>query len=81
MTDSIHGHEVIEMMMASGQDYTKESLEQAIIARFGEQSRFHTCSAENMTPQEMVVFLESRGKFLHSAKGFNIDPKKVCDHQ
>ena len=43
--DSIHGHEVLNMMLASGERYSIESLEAAIHARFGEQARFHTCSA------------------------------------
>lgn len=44
--DSIHGHEVLNMMIESGEQYTHASLEAAIKARFGEQARFHTCSAE-----------------------------------
>lgn len=40
--DSIHGHEVLNMMIESGEQYTHASLEAAIKARFGEQARFHT---------------------------------------
>lgn len=43
--DSIHGHEVLNMMIESGEQYTHTSLEAAIKARFGERARFHTCSA------------------------------------
>lgn len=43
--NSIHGHEVLNMMIESGEQYTHGSLEAAIKARFGEQARFHTCSA------------------------------------
>lgn len=39
--DSIHGHEVLNMMIESGEQYTHASLEAAIKARFGEQARFH----------------------------------------
>lgn len=42
--DSIHGHEVLNMMIESGEQYTHTSLEAAIKARFGERARFHTCS-------------------------------------
>ncbi len=38
--DSIHGHEVLNMMIESGEQYTHASLEAAIKARFGEQARF-----------------------------------------
>ena len=33
--DSIHGHEVLNMMLASGERYSIESLEADIHARFG----------------------------------------------
>ncbi|MCZ5895618.1 DUF2492 family protein, partial [Escherichia coli] len=36
--DSIHGHEVLNMMIESGEQYTHASLEAAIKARFGEQA-------------------------------------------
>lgn len=39
---SIHGHEVLNMMIESGEQYTHASLEAAIKARFGERARFHT---------------------------------------
>ncbi|HHW9302713.1 TPA: YecH family metal-binding protein, partial [Salmonella enterica] len=44
--ESIHGHEVLNMMIESGEQYSNASLEAAITARFGEHARFHTCSAQ-----------------------------------
>ncbi|MGK3550321.1 DUF2492 family protein, partial [Escherichia coli] len=44
----------------SGEQYTHASLEAAIKARFGEQARFHTCSAEGMTAGELVAFLAGK---------------------
>lgn len=38
--DSIHGHEVLNMMIESGEQYTHGSLEAAIKARFGERRDF-----------------------------------------
>ncbi|ECH7125455.1 DUF2492 family protein [Salmonella enterica] len=62
--DSIHGHEVLNMMIESGEQYTHTSLEAAIKARFGERARFHTCSASDMTAAELVAFLAAKGKFI-----------------
>lgn len=62
--ESIHGHEVLNMMIESGEQYSNASLEAAITARFGEQARFHTCSAEGMTAAELVAFLEAKGSLL-----------------
>ena len=78
--DSIHGHEVLNMMLASGERYSIESLEAAIHARFGEQARFHTCSAENMSAAELVAFLQKKGKFIAQESGFNTAENKICRH-
>jgi probable metal-binding protein len=52
----------------------------AIVARFGTDARFHTCSAEGMTAPELVTFLETRGKFMPIDGGFTINPARVCAH-
>ncbi|ECY3488055.1 DUF2492 family protein [Salmonella enterica subsp. enterica serovar Oranienburg] len=65
--DSIHGHEVLNMMIESGEQYTHTSLEAAIKARFGERARFHTCSA-------------SKGKFIAVEDGFSTHESKICRH-
>lgn len=79
MPEQIHGHEVMEMMIASGKLYTRDSLRTDIIKRFGEAARFYTCSAEGMTPDELITFLEARGKFLEEEGGFKTDKEKMCD--
>jgi len=75
-----HGHDVLHMM--EGNSYaTKESLVQAIIEKFGTEERFHTCSAEGMTAEELVDFLEQRGKFQPAQQeGFTVDTSKICNH-
>ncbi|WP_059215714.1 YecH family metal-binding protein [Escherichia albertii] len=72
--ESIHGHEVLNMMIESGEQYTHASLEAAI------KARFHTCSAEGMTAGELVAFLVAKGKFIPSGDGFSTDPGKICRH-
>ena len=81
MSESIHGHEVMRMMLESKQKFTKKSLEKAIIDKFGSDARFHTCSAENMSAEELIEFLESRGKFIGSEEEFSTDAGKICDHE
>jgi len=76
--NEIHGHEVIHMMIQSGKLYSKEVLLAEINARFGVQARFYTCSAQNLTAENLVDFLESKGKFVHETGGFKIAAEKVC---
>ncbi|WP_213132447.1 YecH family metal-binding protein [Citrobacter sp. FP75] len=78
--ESIHGHEVLNMMIESGEQYTNASLEAAITARFGEQACFHTCSAQGMTAAELVAFLAAKGKFIAKDDGFSTHESKICRH-
>ncbi len=50
MTD-IHAHEIMHMMLETDGGFSRESLAQAIIERFGTDARFHTCSANGMDVQ------------------------------
>lgn len=77
---SIHGHQVLEMMIASGQQYSTASLIAAIEAEFGSEARFHTCSADTMTAAELVAFLAGRGKFIPQDDGFTTSASKICRH-
>ena len=78
--ESIHGHEVLNMMIESGEQYSTESLVATIKARFGGQARFHTCSASDMTAAELVAFLAAKGKFIAQDDGFSTHESKICRH-
>ena len=78
--ESIHGHEVMRMMVESGMQFTRQSLQEAITEKFGVEARFHTCSAEQMTADELIDFLEQRGKFIGAENSFTTDKEKICNH-
>jgi probable metal-binding protein len=78
--NEIHGHEVLNMMLASGQTYTKAGLAAAIINKFGGEARFHTCSAAGMTADELVAFLDSKGKLVSQPGGLQTSPDRLCQH-
>ncbi len=78
--NEIHGHEVLNMMLASGQTYTKASLAAAIINQFGAEARFHTCSAAGMTADELVSFLDSKGKLVSQPGGLQTSAELFCQH-
>lgn len=78
---SIHGHEVLHMMLASPQGFASaDALVAAIEARFGADARFHTCSADGMDARTLVTFLAERGKFIPQDGGFNTSADKICAH-
>ena len=76
----IHAHEVMHMMLEQDNDFSRESLSQAIIERFGVDARFHSCSQAGMDVPAVIDFLESRGKFVARADGFNTAKDKICNH-
>lgn len=77
---SIHGHQVLEMMIASDEAYSTESLIAAIDEKFGPDARFHTCSKQALTSAELVSFLAQKGKFVPVEEGFTTRPDKICNH-
>jgi probable metal-binding protein len=79
MTPSIHGHEVMRKMIESKQSYTQSALRIAIGEWFGEGARFHTCSANDMTADELIAFLAAREKFSSHDDGFRVDETQICE--
>jgi probable metal-binding protein len=78
--EQIHGHEVIQMMLQSGKAYTRASLLTDIVAAFGADSRFFTCSAQNLTPEGIIDFLRDKGKFVPCEEGFQTSSDLMCKH-
>lgn len=75
-----HGHEILHMM--EGNTYeNKESLIKAIIDKFGAEELFYTCSAEDLSAEELVDFLYERNKFRVIENGkFTVNTSQICDH-
>ncbi len=76
----IHGHEVLEMMVASGHPYSNESLKSAIDLKFGTDARFYICSGGGMTAAELIETLWAKGKFAGTPDSFVFDTDKRCNH-
>ena len=76
----IHAHEVMHMMLELDCDFSRESLARAINERFGGDAKFHSCSQAGMDVHAVIDFLESRGKFVARADGFNTAQDKICNH-
>ena len=78
--ESIHGHDVIDMIQQAGHAYSRAELVTAIAAKFGAGARFHTCAADGLTADGLIDFLIARGKFSASDSTLTIDASKVCQH-
>ena len=82
MDASVHGHDVMRMMIESQTEhgYTRESLRSAMFEKFGADARYHTCVAENMDADTLIDYLAARGKFVEAKEGFNTAEEKICNH-
>ena len=80
MSEPIHGHEVMQMMVDSAQTYPRASLKAAMEARFGAEARFYTCSAQDLTAEALIEFLAQKGKFIDQETGFSTAQEKICNH-
>ena len=76
----IHAHEVMHMMLEQDGGFSRESLAQAIIERFGPGAMFYACSADGMNVHAVIDFLQSRGKFVPRDDGFNTAQDRICNH-
>lgn len=80
MSESIHGHAVMEMMLSEGGQFSEGSLKQAMATRFGADARYHTCRMSNLDADGLIAFLRERGKFIDSEQGFQTHADKICRH-
>ena len=78
--NSIHGHEVMHMMLESDKPFTEATLVQTIKDQFGDDTKFHTCSAQDMSAEQLVALLKSKGKFVEVEGGFTAHDSRICQH-
>lgn len=80
MDKSVHGHAVMHFMLEQGGGFTRESLRAAVIARFGAETRFHTCSAQDLSAEQLIELLAAKGKFVAGEDGLRTHADKICRH-
>lgn len=59
-----HVHEILEMLNSSAEAYSALELQEAVERHFGLDTRFQSCSIDNMSAAQAVEFLINRGKFI-----------------
>ena len=61
---SVHGHDILHILFEADPQLTREELVATANERFGAEARYHTCSADGMSIEELIDFLAARGKFV-----------------
>ncbi|MEH6463725.1 MAG: YecH family metal-binding protein [Shewanella psychromarinicola] len=80
MSGSVHGHQVMQLMLTHGSALTKQELKTLMHTNFGADTRYHTCSASEMDAEMLIEFLEGKGKFIPSEGGITTAADKICNH-
>ncbi|CAD6365264.1 putative metal-binding protein [Shewanella putrefaciens] len=80
MSDSVHGHDVMALMVAHGDAILKSELISLMAQTFGESVRYHTCSIEGLTASELIDFLVTKGKCQETLQGMTVVAGRQCHH-
>ncbi len=80
MNTAIHGHEVIKLLIEAQKPLTKKELKEIIFTKYGHLPIFFTCSKANMSTDEIIEFLDKKGKFTHTENKISSDYSKICSH-
>ena len=76
----IHAHHVLNMLLAAEAPYSMEGLKQAIIAEYGENVRFYTCSQQGLTFDALMAFLLDRRKITQDGDQITANRERMCNH-
>jgi probable metal-binding protein len=80
MAATIHGHEILHLIVDADPALTRDRLGQVVERRFGTDCRFHTCSAQGMDLEQLLQFLQDRGKIACVDGTLTADPSRICSH-
>ena len=64
MPASVHGHQVLKLIRETDQPLNKEALLASIQTSFGEATPYHTCSASDLSAEELIELFLSKGKLV-----------------
>lgn len=78
---SIHGHEILKMLIGAQDPYTRDRLGSEVKEKFGEQVRFHACQGSDMTLDGLMEYLSVRGKIQEKNGRIYSSVEHVCDHE
>ena len=80
MNNVIHAHDVLDMVAASNSGIILEELRSTLNAQFGPDVRFTNCADARFTVDELLLFLEARGKISVNDGVARVNAHNVCSH-
>ncbi|MCS6209508.1 YecH family metal-binding protein [Shewanella baltica] len=80
MSNSVHGHDVMALMVAQGAAIIKPELLCLMGQQFGFAARYHTCSAADLSAEALIQLLIGKGKFHETPQGIELAAGRKCEH-
>ena len=77
MSESIHGHEVMEIVSYNG-TITRADLIAELHDEYGETICFHTCTEDGLSADALINFFVKKGKFIENSDGLSMNSKNAC---
>jgi len=78
---SIHGHEVMRMIVEGAGSLTESDLAAKVAEKFGSDARFHTCSIQNATLDQLLEVLKGKGKTVLKEGKLYTEAGQICNHE
>jgi len=78
MTDIIHAHNLLELLLQSDGGITKDALLSEITDRFGDTVQFTNCTENTHTFDQILQFLASRDKIIVKGDTISACKENIC---
>lgn len=78
MTDIIHAHNLLELLLQYDGGMTKDALLHEITNRFGEAVLFTNCTENTYTFDQILQFLASRDKIIVEGDTISVRKENIC---
>lgn len=75
---NVHGHEILNFVHAANPRVNREQLFAHVKSAYGPHALFCTCSAADMTFEQLFSFLIAAGKIVERGGLLYTDTSKVC---
>ncbi|MGE5314622.1 MAG: YecH family metal-binding protein [Acidobacteriota bacterium] len=80
MENVIHAHDVLHMVAESNDGIVLEELRTVLNEKYGPAVRFTNCADARFTVDELLAFLQMRGKISVENGVARLNAHNVCNH-
>ncbi|SDI62011.1 probable metal-binding protein [Ferrimonas sediminum] len=80
MTESIHAHELLNLIGEQDKPLTLPQIEDLAVNQFGAEARFHTCRLSDQSIEQILTFFVKMEKIATEGEGYALNRGNMCSH-